>query len=349
MELLSLFPDQLSGLFSLLPALLSLGNLVFGSTLATVIVAAIFYFVYKDTGKNLKASAVVTAHTVVPWMVLFSVIKVVDAIITRPYTHGIAWCFVGLVALVWLLLPYYWLLRNFSEVPRRVKAKAVISFAKSYLRGLLVLPFTVSAWFVVPIVLLFVKKEDNTLPGILEKLYGDINGLHGDNTWWVPDAKTGEGVRLPCPLDPNEKQIQSDGTYKTILECNYWLPGVFQRTFSSRLIWLTRNRSTKLSFALGKPVSEYENFEYYGATKPIGSSIGPGWYLILHNNDVDMVGVVYLGKLFGKYPMCGRIRYGFKLSNLMGPYVTSDLKARYKRAEVVNISFSIKAYKGPIE
>jgi hypothetical protein len=62
-----------------------------------------------------------------------------------------------------------------------------------------------------------------------------------------------------------------------------------------------------------------------------------------------MVGVVYLGKLFGKYPMCGRIRYGFKLSNLMGPYVTSDLKARYKRAEVVNISFSIKAYKGPIE
>ena len=349
MELLSLFPDQLSGLFSLLPALLSLGNLVFGSTLATVTVAAIFYFVYTDTGKNFKATLTVVAHVVVPWMLLAGVIKLVDAIIMRPYTHGIALCFIALVAAVWFLLPFYWLLRHFSDVPRRVKAKAMISFVKSYFRGLAVLPFSVSAWLVLPIILLFVKKEDNTLPGILETLYGSVDGLHGDNTWWVVTLVSGESMRLPCPTDPTQKLLQPDGSYKPVIDFNYWLPGVFQRTFSSRLVWLTRKRCTKLKTAFGKQITDYENYEYFGSKKPIGSDSGEGWYLMLHNNDVDLTGFAYLGKLFGKYPMCGRVRCGFKLSNVMSPFVTSDIKTRSKRVEVVNTSFSVKVYRGPIE
>lgn len=348
MELLSLIPDKLTSLLSFLPGILSLGNLIFGSSLVTAMVIGIFYLVYKDTGKNIKASAFVTAHIVIPWMILGSVLKAIDAILMRPYTHGPVLWFIGLVALFWFVLPHFWLWTKLNDAPRRIKIKASLSFVKSYFRGLVVFPFSVSAWFVVPIVLLFVKKEDNTLPGILEKLYGDINGLHGDNIWWKPDPVTGEGVRFECPLDPNEKQVQKDGSFKSMLECNYWLEGVFQRTYSSRVIWLTRNRSTKLSFALGKAVKNYEEFEHYGSKEPIGSEYGPGWYLIVHDGDVDMMGVMYLGKLFGKYPMCGRVRYGFKLSNLMGPFITVDPKHRYKRAEVINIAISAKGYKGPI-
>ena len=84
--------------------------MVFGSTLATVTVAAIFYFVYKDTGKNFKATLTVVAHIVVPWMLLAGVIKLVDAIIMRPYTHGIALCFIALVAVALVLAGIHFLL-----------------------------------------------------------------------------------------------------------------------------------------------------------------------------------------------------------------------------------------------
>lgn len=348
----SLLSGQLGDLTSIaswLPAILSLGTMIFGSVLATIVVLAIFYLSYRDTGKNLKAAASVTAHIVVPWMVLGSVLKLADAILMRPYTHAPVLIVIGLVALIWALVPHYWLWTKFPTAPRRIKIKGSVSFMKSYLRGLVVFPFSMSAWFVVPIVLLFVKKGDDTLPGILEKLYGDINGLHGDNIWWKPDPETGQGVRFPCPDNPNELQVQLDGTTKTILECNYWLEGVFQRTYSSRLIWLLRNRSTKLSLAVGREASSYEEYTLYGTNNPVGSEHPPGWVLLFYKGDVDMNGIIYLGKLFGKYPMCGRIRYGFKLGNTMGPHVTVDYAHRYTRAEVINIAFSVKGYKGPIE
>lgn len=350
MELLSLIPDKLSGLLSFLPAILSLGTAVFGSAIATVIVAVIFYLTYKDTGKNIKAAATVTAHIVVPYMVLGSLIKAADAILMRPYTHAPVLWIIGLVALFWFVLPHYWLWSKLGDAPRRIKVKASTSFVKSYFRGLVVFPFSMSAWIVVPIVLLFVKKGDDTLPGILETLYGDINGLHGDNTYWLPDPVTGKGVRHPFPTDPSAVQVDiKTGEAKIMVQWNYWLEGVDQRTYSSRVIWLLRNRSTKMSFAMGKEIKSYDNYEHYGIKTPIGSEHGPGWFLIVHDGDVDMMGVIYLGKLFGKYPMCGRIRYGYKLSNVMGPFIDVDPEHRYKRAEVINIAFSAKGYKGPTE
>lgn len=304
MDFLSFIPDQLSSALALLPALFGLGVMIFGSALATVIVGVVFYLFYKDTDKQLKPALVATAHVVLPYMVLGFVLKTLDAVFMRPYIQTPFWCFVGLLAALWAFIPHYFLWRYVPAAPRRNKIKASLCFLNTLFRSIVALPFTLSCWIVVPIALLFTKKDATSLPGVLDAFYGHTQGLSKDK----------------------------------------------QSSYTERLLWLLRHRCNKLKKLLGIEVSneDYYVYYYHGTNTPLNDRTTQGFSLTVYESYVELTGVMYLGKLMGKYPICLRCHYGFKLSRVTGPFVPRDQYIADRKVPVATTVLSLVSFKGQV-
>lgn len=290
----------------------------------------------------MKASTVIkVASTVLaPYVLLALGWLAFNALQERGWLHFAAIAIVAWVVF-WNATPHYLVWKR-DDMPASVKRQASKSFIVSAFRGAVVMPFSMSAFIVVPILLLFVKEKANKLPGIFELLYGDVNGIHGDSVFWVWNAELGEEIRIDLP---QTSDISEEQRLKFI-EVNYFIEGVWQREWASRVIWLTRNRSTKLSEKMGVRISDYRQWRYWGPLKPI-DRMAAGSYVMRMGKHFEVYQIVSLGKWFGKFPMICRQRYGYKLGNQMGPFNVSRELSRKTSSEVINIAYTFKADKGP--
>lgn len=290
----------------------------------------------------MKASAIVTvaSNVLVPYILLALGWQAFSFLQANNWLHYAAFAVLAWIVL-WNATPHYLVWKR-KDMPTALKRKASLSFLESALRGAVVMPFSMSAFFVVPIVLLFVKEKDNKLPGIFDLLYGDVNGIHGDSVFWVWNPEIGEEIRIELPqtLDIETEQRNR------FIEVNYFLEGVWQRTWASRVVWLLRNRSTKLSEKMGVRIANYREWKYWGPLKPI-DRLATGSYVMQMGKHFEVYQIVSLGKWFGKFPMICRQRYGYKLGNQMGPFITTHEMARKTSSEVINIAYTIKGDKGP--
>lgn len=257
----------------------------------------------------------------------------------------------GLIATfvaVWMVTPHYLVWSKTVGVPTKHKLKASRSMLYSSLKGAIQLPFSLSAFVVVPIIMLFVRAKDDKLPWIFDILYGDKNGLDGDNVWWTNKSygnvgpngeEVWEGVRVPPPVNPTPEE-------QAILDNSRYFKGLKQRTYAYRVLWLLRNRCTKLAVALGIKLKDFTQYRYWGPGLPPSMDKGvPGCQLIEHNGHYEVYNVSHLVTLFGKWPLQVRQRYGFKLGNETGPFQDSRWYMRDRKIEVINIAWSAKGYK----
>ncbi len=290
----------------------------------------------------MKASAIATVagNVIAPYVLLALGWLLFNFLQERSWLPYAGFVILALVVF-WNATPHYLIWKR-KDIPTALKRQASVSFLNSMVRGAAVMPFSMSAWFVVPIVCLFVKENDNKLPGIFDLLYGDVNGIHGDSVFWVWNPEIGEEIRteLPPTYDISEEQK------KRFIEVNYFLPGVWQRTWASRVVWLLRNRATKMSEKLGVRISNYREWKYWGPLKPI-DRLAVGSYVMQMGKHFEVYQIVSLGTWFGKLPVICRQRYGFKLGNQMGPFITTHELARKQRSEVINIAYTVKKDKGP--
>lgn len=228
-----------------------------------------------------------------------------------------------------------------NKLPTKIKVRASINMIKSTLRGLVVMPFSISAFFVVPIIMVFVKKSEDKLPGVLDLLWGDKNGLDGDNYWELREVDgIIRGIPVPPPLNPNPEQE------KELAKISYF-PGLKQRTYAYRVLWLLRNRSTNLGVKMGGSINHYNGYRYWGPkTDVMGAPKGQkvfGAYLMENNGYWEVYQVSKGFRLFGRSFLIRR-RYGFKVANESSPFKDLEFYLRRREIEVINIAFSMKAY-----
>lgn len=185
------------------------------------------------------------------------------------------------IIVVWNLVPV--ILTASLPVPLQTKIDAIRCFMfDSCPKGLAVLLPDLLAPIVVPIALLFTKREDDHLP----KLF----------SWWDNDVSI-NGDR--------EEYWASDYTGTT------YYAKAHPRSFWARFVWLGfRNRASRLSQMLGYTHKEGDTREQFGDPKT--GRDHEGWAL----NRAGDVYQVYLVKKLG--PLCVRINYGYKVWGILG-------------------------------
>lgn len=290
----------------------------------------------------MKASTIasVVGNVLAPYILVALGWLAYDQLQTQGWLHYAGFSILALLVF-WNITPHF-LLWSRDDMSSKLKLKASVSFLNSMLRGFIVMPFSILAWFVVPVILLFVKETDNRLPGIFELLFGDVNGIHGDSVYWVWSDEIGGEVRIDLPqtkdVTPEQREM--------LIGLNYFLPGVWQRTWASRVVWLLRNRATKMSERLGVNIPTYREWKYWGPLKPL-DRMGVGSYVMQMGSHFEISRLTPLGNWFGKFPIVMRQRYGFKLGNQMGPFQCYFEQTRKRRSEVINIAYTFKAAKPP--
>lgn len=173
-------------------------------------------------------------------------------------------------------------------------------------RGVFVLVPDLLAPIVVPMALLFTKREDNNLPKLFRWWDNDVS-INGDREeYWATEYEGGTYYSKHHP-----------------------------RSFLARYTWLGfRNRASKIAQDLGYfypgPTDVEQDRETWG-TYGVGRSKA-GWIF----NRSGKVYQIYIVKRIGK--MCIRVNYGFKI------WAALDHDHR-EQAMVVNISFSLVSFK----
>ena len=217
-------------------------------------------------------------------------------------------------------------------VPKKHIVKAAICIAKACFLGILRTLVGFTAPFVVPIVLLFVKKEDGTLPRWVR---WDDNNISINGDGWARKLEDGtwETVRVPGVTNCVP---YSDPSYTGDA---YYAPGHSPHSFWARYVWLgLRNRCSKLSEILGYDMTPEVDAdrEFWGDPKT--SSDMPsyeGWWL---------------SRAGGAYHFYMVKRLGSKLIRInMGYKVWLENVFKVKTANVVFIPFSQKDWKEPVQ
>lgn len=178
-----------------------------------------------------------------------------------------------LIFIGWHLMPHLmvWLL----PVPWRAKLQASGSLLVSAVRGSLVFVPSLIAPLVVPLALLFTRREDDHLPALF--------------LWWDNDVSI------------NGDQAEGDETY--------YAPGHDRRSFWARYVWLGwRNRASRLAIILGHAYrpGEHDDAQTWG--DPATGRDHEGWAL----NRRGSVWQFYAVKRLSN-GLCLRINYGFKV------------------------------------
>ena len=222
------------------------------------------------------------------------------------------WTVFSITALVWLALlwnlwPVLFLLTR-KEIPWANRLEGSKSLMGAQLKCLLVVIPDMLSPFVVPIALLFTKREDNALP----KLFA----------WWDNDASI-NGDREEY-WDPNYQGV----TYYA---------NAHPRSFWARYVWLGwRNRASRLSQMLGHQwqPGDQDSRMSWGDDKT--GRDHEGWAVNMCAGVYQLYRVAYLGRLAG---------YGWCLRTNVGHKVWTGYDARAE-ANVVNISVSILSWNG---
>lgn len=189
------------------------------------------------------------------------------------------------------------------------KGKVILHMLSVFLKGLLVVIPALLAPLVVPIALLFTKKEDEALPEAFRWWDNDVS-INGDV------RQEGSWALAPVPLDDS-----------AIPMC-YWAKGHHPRSFWARYVWLGwRNRASRLSQMLGYTYKETDAWVTYG--DPAAGRAHEGWYLRKVGEAYRFHYIKKLGKL------CIRVHYGYKLA-----------KDERKEANIVVIGATLVSWNG---
>ena len=162
--------------------------------------------------------------------------------------------------------------------------KHVKNLIRIFIMSIITLPVELSAYIIVPIVLLFVSKDDNNLPTMFS-WYDDWKyGINGDPYWQGSDHAGSE-----------EKA----------------------RTYWWRVKWLTRNKATTFFHnVVGVKIDPAGYINHYGdpATEdqPLGHS---GWQYIEYHKDGKMWPCYYFVYQYGNSSKCLRAYWGWKLKD----------------------------------
>lgn len=183
------------------------------------------------------------------------------------------------VILIWNLLPVIYVL-FMDGVPFKIKLLAARSFLFSaFPKGLLVFIPDLLAPVIVPIALLFTKREDNHLPALF--------------TWWDNDVSIN-----------GDRPEYSDPSYEGVT----YYADAHPRSFWARFVWLGwRNRASKLSKILGyKKKPGQEPREHYGDSRT--NRDHEGTVLYRAGNTFQFY---FVKRIFGSH--CIRVNYGHKV------------------------------------
>lgn len=218
------------------------------------------------------------------------------------------------VLALWVLAPIVLLWTLPVSVAHR--AKATLCFLDAAARWLIGLPLDLLAPFVVPIILIFTKREANRLPGFWDTLWGNDSSINGDNWGWTPGP---DGVGIPVPAPETDEEA--------IARC-YWAPGHHPRSWWARFVWLgLRNRASRFAVVTGRAV-EGPVVHLAGIYDP--DRHNAGYELCVRDGTYQLFKVVKLGRL------ALRINVGFKIRPVWS----------FARAPAVYITFSLLRWKG---
>lgn len=197
------------------------------------------------------------------------------------------------LVLIWNTVPFLILAALPKQVPWSHKLAAAKCFVGATLRGLLLIIPSFSAPIVVPIALLFTKREDNALPKLFQWWDNDVS-INGDNGDYWPLTYTGD-----C----------------------YYAPGHSPRSFYARYVWLGfRNRASWLSRSLGHTWTPeaYHDAQSWGDV--LTNRDHEGWVMNRRSN----VYQIYIVKKLGR--LCYRFNWGYKVWSGEGDHrITSSV------------------------
>lgn len=178
-----------------------------------------------------------------------------------------------IVLLAWNIAPLLMVL--ITPIPWAHKAKAIPCFIGAGAKCMLVMPVSLLAPLIVPIALIFTKREDNKLPSLFR--------------WWDNDVSI------------NGDQVEGADTYYAL--------GHDRRSFYARYVWLgLRNRASKLAQDLGYEwqIGDQNDREHWG--DPLTGRDHSGWTV---NRCADVYQLYICQRLSSK--LCLRINYGYKV------------------------------------
>lgn len=180
---------------------------------------------------------------------------------------------------MWFLIPFL-VVNMMDAAPWTVRLKCMGGMIMPMLKTLCVLPFSLSAPFVVPFILLFTKWEDNELPKWARWYDNDVS-INGDKPWYWEPTYTGWAYYAQA----------------------------HPRSFWARYVWLGwRNRASRLALDMGYA---YKAGEY-------GMSAHWGDPLTNRNHEGHVINrrgplwQAYMVKRLGK-KLCLRINCGYKI------------------------------------
>ena len=190
---------------------------------------------------------------------------------------------------IWNLAPLL-MIACLPGVPWNHKFKAMLTCLNASWRGLIALPFSLLAPIVVPIALIFTKREADKLPRLFTFWDNDIS-INGDwPQYW--------------PLDYH------GSTYYSKYE---------PRSFLARFNWLVyRNRASKLGLMLGKTFTVDDSREHWGDLNTDRNH--EGWTLRRCGTTYQFYAVK---RIFSKLVI--RINFGFKLGNIDIPHAAKSM------------------------
>lgn len=209
------------------------------------------------------------------------------------------------IVLAWNLLPLLWV-ACLPRVPWAHKRRAMVSLTGAAFKGTFVLVPNLLAPLVVPVALLFTRREADRLPALF--------------AWWDNDVSINGDLPAYWTLD-----YAGD---------TYYAPGHGPRSFVARFVWLgSRNRASALAVRLGHTWApgEYADAEHWG--DPATGRDHAGWTLNRRGPVYQLYAVKRLGRL------CLRTNVGHKVWAGSG----GDARAT---AMVVNIALSLISWEG---
>lgn len=117
-------------------------------------------------------------HIGLPYVVLFFALSVLSTLAGDDHPSR-AWFFIFLFIFVWALIPHLiiWISGDLKQMPEPEKKMASLAVLKTTAFACVLAPVSLSGWFVIPIVMLFVKDTQDELPVWFAKLWGPLEPL----------------------------------------------------------------------------------------------------------------------------------------------------------------------------
>ena len=229
---------------------------------------------------------------------------------------------------IYFMLPV--LLVICTSAPVNHKVKASLCMLEAGLKGLVMIPVDLSAMVVMPVVLLFIKKDAQHLPKWLHWYDNDVS-INGDEWAVFRDGEWRDLHQDPTTGPLRDGEVAVAYTDPAYTGDAYYCKGSHPTSYKARVVWLAfRNRASRLAEILGYTYGDVEDRESWGDDKTGRDHEG----LVL--NRCDNKYQLYFVKKLGK--LCYRVNYGYKLwkDNTWGK----------PTAPVVAIFFSILSWKG---